>query len=518
MIALSSFRALLYHKILIIIFTPTTVGMRILVLERLAHFSRAPALIIVCYKMPYHDQTKPEVNRNDRNDMETSNGNTEEIVNDHLQCRPSSSRYQTANNPYTSTLQRPLTASNQQFTNTNATDERRGRGNETNKKRRLNLRNNNEDNGDYAPTTRNIISTNSSLLETCCRAISEKRTNRHEVIINRNDDNDDNDDNATQSVQRSSSPALEAILKGPFQSGKTSIAMDVAYSIASSPHPTPSSSLSSYSTNIVCNTCKLRYSPIRTKDGCAANDTNQLPPKGRGTDNFDTSKNHNGIIKSRNNNDDACCTCCAVAFLIPECKKSTVRFPLRCSTLDPNVGREDGDGGDEENDDDDQFVKEGMRFKERMRLLELDDDAIHKRGKHSNTTTAAAQTRQYRKRSQSWRQSYWKEDCTTTSTILKRIKVKYIKSRTDLILFLASVHSYPPEFKPWGGIIIDDLDYFIQGDDDDNDDVNANNSIDVEGYNGNPSSRTNDITNVAIRSKKTCGGTLDCMKLIQICK
>jgi len=192
--------------------------------------------------------------------------------------------------------------------------------------------------------------------------------------------------------------------------------MDAAYGIASSPPQNPSSSTGA----TVCGVCGLPYTYTYMYS----------PVPNEGDDGHDDDPNGDGHAAK-------CCTCCAVAFLIPECKRSTVRFPLRCSAFDATDDHEEDD--DRHRDEDDRFSREERMFQRRMKLLER----------------PSRKTRPTRRRTRS---SYLSKD----RTVLERIGVRYLKSRADLMLFLASVHSLPPGVRPWGGIVVDDLDRFVR--------------------------------------------------------
>eukprot|EP00559_Dactyliosolen_fragilissimus_P004693 CAMPEP_0184862356 /NCGR_PEP_ID=MMETSP0580-20130426/6831_1 /TAXON_ID=1118495 /ORGANISM="Dactyliosolen fragilissimus" /LENGTH=392 /DNA_ID=CAMNT_0027360189 /DNA_START=13 /DNA_END=1188 /DNA_ORIENTATION=- len=45
---------------------------------------------------------------------------------------------------------------------------------------------------------------------------------------------------------------------------------------------------------------------------------------------------------------------------------------------------------------------------------------------------------------------------------LSKIKIKYIETLSDLLLFMSSVQSYPRHLRPWGAIIIDDVDFYLK--------------------------------------------------------
>ena len=45
-----------------------------------------------------------------------------------------------------------------------------------------------------------------------------------------------------------------------------------------------------------------------------------------------------------------------------------------------------------------------------------------------------------------------------TAVVLERIVVKYMETRRELAMLLATVHSFLNDRKPWGGIVVDDLD------------------------------------------------------------
>lgn len=185
-----------------------------------------------------------------------------------------------------------------------------------------------------------------------------------------------------------SSPNMGIMLQGPSHSGKTSIAMDFACSLASSP---PSSSLlSSTDPNPLCGTCGLGYRYL-------------TPPIGA----------PNGADHALS----TCCTCPAVVFVAPRRQKHrAVPFPLRCRPV---------------------------------------DTPQHTSLRRPSKDFGGGERR-------------WETECpANTAVMLERIVVKYMETRRELAMFLATVHSFSNDKKPWGGIVVDDLDWFIRDGDED---------------------------------------------------
>jgi len=262
-----------------------------------------------------------------------------------------------------------------------------------------------------------------------------------------------------------SSLDMQLLLGGPSQSGKTSIAMDFACSIASSS-----------CSGITCHSCGLRHYPI----------------------NINAAQYENESGDGEADESDKYCTCCAVAYLMPESKREDLLFPLRCSNFEESeIYDESALNGIYKEES--HFVKEEKRFKEQMRLLEL--DGLNKFQPETDGSSATASSSRTTKQ----KRHYWEEDFCT----LQKIKVKYVKSISDLLHFLGSMHSFLPKMKPWGGIIIDDLDYFIQADYDSTDLKTEVNSF--------ISPSRSDLNKVTGQQKKH-PSTSAYMKLIQLCK
>ena len=276
---------------------------------------------------------------------------------------------------------------------------------------------------------------------------------------------------------------IHVLLHGPSRDGKTSLAFDQAYNISSSmPKSTSGLSSSIKEDNIFCPICNLKFfrnPPTKSVSRCS----------------FATNDYHN--------NNKHVCQCCAVAFIMPLHKRSHTNFALRCSPWNDDDSNMSGFNNESSED-----VRMKTTFQSKMNKIEREELNI------------IIDDKKDIRRSQIW------EDW-----ILKRIKIKYVESSLELIHFLASIQAMPSNSRPWGGIVIDDLDYFIDGyDEPDNGTIQNNRNDLVQRRNGSSFSNPYysneaegetgaEIESIAIPENiKPKVTTAVVMKLIQICK
>ena len=113
---------------------------------------------------------------------------------------------------------------------------------------------------------------------------------------------------------------------------------------------------------------------------------------------------------------------------------------------------------------------------------------------------------------------------------LSQIRIHYMKSASDLIYFLASIQSLPLQKRPRGGIVVDDLDYYIREASDDNDvrsvlfhssggdaDVDHGPNERVVDVRMSPNGESNGETDELQHTRRPAT-TKEAMKLIQLCK
>lgn len=134
---------------------------------------------------------------------------------------------------------------------------------------------------------------------------------------------------------------------------------------------------------------------------------------------------------------------CAVLFIMPERKKQEFQFPMKCRQC---KGSQDTRSSVSSN------LSNQKRTRQEDEETFLKNMQNLKKGKEYALSNGIGDSVQQRQ---------WSDH---DYPILQKINVKYLKSVSDLIYTLATIHSLPPSERPWGAVIIDDLDLFLHND------------------------------------------------------